>query len=129
MISPPLFLASWAENTEVRVLKKLSLAGLVKLSWLRFVWPQPTIMDSESTIGRCSNGKTSIVCYRTLSFFSLRLKKKRKFVFFVFLNTKSLSNLFTSLWYSNSSIFKFFNINMFASLRKFFFYYGTFSLR
>jgi hypothetical protein len=29
-----------------------------------------------------SNGKTSLVHYRTLSFFAFRLKKKRKFAFF-----------------------------------------------
>jgi hypothetical protein len=39
-------------RTEAGVLKKLSLAGIAKLSrlkysWQRFVWPQPTIVDSE----------------------------------------------------------------------------------
>jgi hypothetical protein len=29
-----------------------------------------------------SNGKTSLVQYRTLSFFAFRFKKKRKFAFF-----------------------------------------------
>ncbi len=43
-------------RSEAGVLKKLSLAGIAKLSrlkyrWLSFVWPQPTIMDSELTIG------------------------------------------------------------------------------
>jgi hypothetical protein len=51
-----------------------------------------------------SNGKTSIVYYQTLSFFALRLKKNQSSLFFVFLNTKSLSNLFASLRYLNSSI-------------------------
>jgi hypothetical protein len=32
---------------------------------------------------RTSNGKTSIVHYRTLSFFAFRFKKKRKFAFFL----------------------------------------------
>ncbi len=45
-------------RSEAGVLKKLSLAGIAKLSrlkyrWLRFVWPQTTIMDSELTIGWC----------------------------------------------------------------------------
>ncbi len=45
--------------TEAWVLQKLSLAGIAKLSrlkysWLRFVWPQPTIVDSELTIGWCT---------------------------------------------------------------------------
>jgi hypothetical protein len=40
-------------------LKKLSLAGIAKLSrlkysWLRFVWPQPTFVDAELTIGWCT---------------------------------------------------------------------------
>jgi hypothetical protein len=39
---------TWTSRTEVGVLKKLSLAGIAKLSrlkyrWLRFVWPEPTI--------------------------------------------------------------------------------------
>jgi hypothetical protein len=38
------------------------------------------------------NGNFSILYYRTLSFFGFHLKKRR-FVFFAFLNTKSLSNL------------------------------------
>jgi hypothetical protein len=38
-------------RTEAGVLQKLSLAGIAKL---RFVWPQPTIMDSELTIGWCT---------------------------------------------------------------------------
>jgi hypothetical protein len=56
-------------------------------------------------------GKTSIVYYRTLSFFTLRLKKKRKFAFFLFLKYK-----ITIEPVCFTSIFKFFNINMFASL-------------
>ncbi len=45
-------------RSEAGVLKKLSIAGIAKLSrlkyrWLKFVWPQPTIMDSELTIGWC----------------------------------------------------------------------------
>jgi hypothetical protein len=45
-------------RSEAGVLNKLNLAGIAKLSrlkyrWLRFVWPQPTIMDSELTIGWC----------------------------------------------------------------------------
>ncbi len=40
-------------RTEAGVLKKLSLAGIAKLSrlkynWLRFVWPQPTFGDSRA---------------------------------------------------------------------------------
>jgi hypothetical protein len=44
---------------EAGVLKKLSLAGLAKLSRLMllltkgFVWPQPALVLSESTIGWC----------------------------------------------------------------------------
>jgi hypothetical protein len=39
---------TWTSRTEVGVLKKLSVAGIAKLSrlkyrWLRFVWPEPTI--------------------------------------------------------------------------------------
>jgi hypothetical protein len=46
-------------RSDAGVLNKLSLAGVAKLSrlkyrWLRFVWPQPTIMDSELTIGWCT---------------------------------------------------------------------------
>ncbi len=46
-------------RSEGGVLKKLSLAGIAKLSrlkyrWLRFAWHQPTIMDSELTIGWCT---------------------------------------------------------------------------
>ncbi len=46
-------------RTEAVVLKKLSLAGIAKLSrlkysWLRLVWPQPTFVDSELTIGWCT---------------------------------------------------------------------------
>ncbi len=45
--------------TEAGVLKKFSLAGIAKLSQLkysclRFVWPLPTIVDSELTIGWCT---------------------------------------------------------------------------
>ncbi len=58
-----------------------------------------------------SNGKTSLVHYRTHSFFAFRLKKKWKFAFFLISSTKSLSNLFASLRYWQS-----FKINQFASL-------------
>ncbi len=39
---------TWTSRREMGVLKKLSLAGIAKLSrlkyrWLRFVWPKPTI--------------------------------------------------------------------------------------
>ncbi len=49
---------------EAGVLKKLSLAGIAKQSqlkynWLRFVWPQPTIVDSELTIGLCTQPANS----------------------------------------------------------------------
>jgi hypothetical protein len=51
---------------EAGVLKKLSLAGLAKLSRLRctcnllsLVWPQPAIMDSETTVGRCTKQANS----------------------------------------------------------------------
>jgi hypothetical protein len=45
-------------HPEAGVLKKLILAGIAKLSrlkyrWLKFVWPKPIIMDSELTIGWC----------------------------------------------------------------------------
>jgi hypothetical protein len=50
-----------------------------------------------------SNGKTSIIHYRTLSFFAIRFKKKRKFAFFRDFKYKILS----------------FNINQFASLPSF----------
>jgi hypothetical protein len=43
-----------------------------------------------------SNGKTSIVHYRTLSFLPF-VKKKRKLAFFVISRAKSISNLFASL--------------------------------
>ncbi len=46
-----------------------------------------------------SNGKTSKVHYRTLSFFAFRFKKNENSLFFVFSSTKSLSNLFASLRY------------------------------
>jgi hypothetical protein len=36
----------------------------------------------KSATAVCSNGKTSLVHYRTLSFFAFRFKKKRKFAFF-----------------------------------------------
>jgi hypothetical protein len=48
------------------------------------------------------NGKTLIVYYQTLSFFACH-SKKPKVLFFVFLSTKSLSNLFTSLRYCQVS--------------------------
>ncbi len=38
--------------------------------------------EVPSGIKATSNGKTSLVHYRTLSFFAFRLKKKRKFAFF-----------------------------------------------
>ncbi len=50
--------------------------------------------------GPPSNGKTSIVHYRTLLFFAIRFFYKTKVrFFFVILSTKSLSNLFASLRY------------------------------
>jgi hypothetical protein len=50
------------------------------------------------------NGKTSVVHYRTLSFFAFRFlpfvfQKNESSLFFVILSTKSLSNLFASLRY------------------------------
>jgi hypothetical protein len=59
------------------------------------------------------NGKTSIVYYRTLSFFALRLKKKRKFAFFHFFKNK-----ITIEPVRFASILKFFNVNMFALASK-----------
>jgi hypothetical protein len=54
----------WRSNSifnlwsEAGVLKNLSLAGLAKLSRQRFGWPQPALVDSESTIGRCTQPDT-----------------------------------------------------------------------
>ncbi len=84
---------------------------------------------------RYSNGKTSLVHYRTLSFFAFRLKKNESSIIFVISSTKSLANLFASLQYCKpvrfasldshfninllrfASIFKIFNMNIFAPLR------------
>jgi hypothetical protein len=59
-----------------------------------------------------SNGKTSLVHYRTLSFFAFCLKKKRKFTFFRdFMNKINIEPVpFASILLS-------FKINQFASLR------------
>ena len=51
-------------HMEAGVLKKLSLAGLAKLSrlrhsGLRLVWPQPAIVYSEFTIGQCTQPANS----------------------------------------------------------------------
>ncbi len=59
-----------------------------------------------------SNGKTSLVHYRTLSFFTFRFLKKRKFAFFRHFKYKITSKpvRFASILWS-------FEINQFASLR------------
>ncbi len=62
-----------------------------------------------------SNGKTLIVCYRTLSFFALRLKKKLKFVFFRFFKYK-----ITIEPVRFAPLFKFFNIKCSLRFEKFF---------
>jgi hypothetical protein len=59
-----------------------------------------------------SNGKTSLVHYRTLSFFAFRLKKKRKFAFF-----RDFKNKITIEPVPFASILLSFKINQFASLR------------
>ncbi len=38
--------------------------------------------NDDNAVSMSSNGKTSIVYYRTLSFFAFRNLKKRKFAFF-----------------------------------------------
>jgi hypothetical protein len=61
------------------VLKKLSLAGLAKLSRLRYsrlrfglVWPQPAIVDSESTIGRCTKpAKSQLIPQSSMKYLGL----------------------------------------------------------
>ncbi len=65
---------SWARRRsrpEAGVLKKFSLAGLAKLRRLRYfiadkglVWSQPAIMDSECTIGRCTQPTNSQLVHR-----------------------------------------------------------------
>ncbi len=91
---------------------------------LKLIFLYRNCQISELTVasGTCnissSNGKTSIVYYRTLSFFAFRFKKKRKFAFFRFFKYK-----ITVEPVRFASISKFFNINMFASLRNNFFYY------
>jgi hypothetical protein len=58
----PLLLFEYSKSRgypEGRVLKKLSIAGLAKLSRLGMVWPQPAIVDSESMIDRCAQPANS----------------------------------------------------------------------
>jgi hypothetical protein len=54
----------YEQTPEAGVLKKLSLAGIAKLSrlrfsCLRFVWPQPAVVDSVSTISRYTQSANS----------------------------------------------------------------------
>jgi hypothetical protein len=56
--------------TEAGVLKKLSLAGIAKLSRLKYsrlrvVWPQPIIVESELKIGWCTHAADSTEQYET----------------------------------------------------------------
>jgi hypothetical protein len=62
-------------------------------------------------VSRTSNGKTSIVHYRTLSFFAIRLKKKTKVCFF-----RDFKYKITIKPVRFASILLSFNINQFASL-------------
>ncbi len=69
----------------------LLLIGMTKISWtkLGFVIESPFRRRAQWEEGLFyllkfflpSNGKTSIVYYRTRSFFAFRFKKKRKFAF------------------------------------------------
>ena len=59
---------------------------------------------------QASNGKTSLVHYRTLSFFVFRFKKKRKFAFF-----RDFKNKITIEPVRFASILLSFKINQFAS--------------
>ncbi len=107
--------------------KQLKNCAISKLKYFCFSDTVFAFLSFFSYWPKCdmlSNGKTSIVYYQTLSFFALRLKKKRKFAFFRFFKYK-----ITIKPVRFASIFKFFNIKMFASLRNNFFYYRTCSLR
>ncbi len=63
--------------TEAGVLKKLSLAGLAKLSrlrysWLRFGRPQQAIVDSEPTIGWCTQpANTQLISRNMMKYLGL----------------------------------------------------------